>query len=93
VSGPAGDEVLYLWPDNVTAWRCWQELQTQWRVGVAGATGLDYAGVAAYLDEEQRARRLRRRERAGVWTSLRAAETAVLAVWGEQRRKRELQKS
>lgn len=84
----AAGEVVYLWPENLTAWRCWQGVQTQWRVGMAGATGLDYAGVVAYLDEEQRRGRLRRRERAGVWTAVRAAEAAVLQVWSQQQQKK-----
>jgi len=29
------------------ALRLWRHAQTQWRVGFGGATGLDYAGVAA----------------------------------------------
>jgi hypothetical protein len=45
--------VCYLWPDNVQAWFCWQGVQTQWRVGMGGPTGLDYAGVRAYLDEQR----------------------------------------
>ena len=84
----AGDDVHYLWPDNVIAWRCWLGVQTQWRVGVAGATGLDYTAVLAFLTEEQRQRRLRRRDYADVWAGIRAAESAVLAVWGEQRKSR-----
>lgn len=91
---PAGEQqVEYLWPENVTAWRCWQEMQTQWRVGVAGATGLDYAGVVAYIDEQQRCRRLRRRDRASVWDGVRACEAAVLAVWSQQRKTQQQQQA
>jgi hypothetical protein len=43
----------FLWPCNVPTWLHWQEVQTQWRVGgMGGATGLDYAGVRAYLDDQ-----------------------------------------
>ena len=37
----------YLWPCNVAIWDIWCDLQTQWRHGMAGPTGLDYAGVRA----------------------------------------------
>jgi hypothetical protein len=68
-------------------------VQTQWRVGVAGATGLDYAGVVAWLDEEERCRRLRRRDRAAAWTGIRACEAAVLAVWTQQRTEQQQQQA
>lgn len=74
-------EVEYLWPENVLAWRAWCELQTQWRVGMAGATGLDYAGVAAYLTETGVAGE----ERQAMFAAIRAAEAAVLDVWAERR--------
>ncbi len=32
-------------PECRDAWRLWQAAQTQWRVGMAGATGLDYVAV------------------------------------------------
>lgn len=63
------------------AWDCWHSVQTQWRVGPAGATGLDYAGVRAYLDEAG----LQGDERREVWDCIRAAELATLSVWAEQR--------
>jgi hypothetical protein len=79
------ERVEYLWPDCVDAWRVWQLLQTQWRVGMAGATGLDYAAVRAVLDEEG----LQGEARADAWSGVRAAEAATLQVWAEQRKKTE----
>lgn len=76
----------YLWPDNVVAWHAWQSVQTQWRAGMAGATGLDYAGVRAALDELG----LAGDERRDVWRGIQAAERATLEVWAE-RRERERQ--
>ena len=73
--------VLYLWPENQAAWAAWQDLQTQWRAGMAGATGLDYAGVRAWLDESG----LPPDQRRAVWDGVRAAERETLAVWAEQR--------
>ena len=46
------ERVAYLWPDNVRAWSCWQGVQTQWRVGMSGPTGLDYAAVYPLLDRK-----------------------------------------
>lgn len=73
-------EPVYLWPDNVLSWNCWQSVQTQWRTGMGGATGLDYAGVRAYLDEMDLGL-----ERRDVFTGIQACERATLDVWGEQR--------
>lgn len=51
---PDAAGVAWLWPDNVAHWRTWCSLQTQWRytaggMGAPQATGLCYAGVAAWL--------------------------------------------
>lgn len=75
--------MAYLWPDAVAAWACWQGVQTQWRIGMSGATGLDYAGVRAYLDEHG----LHGPERLETWDCICAAERATLDVWAEQRRR------
>lgn len=39
-------EEFELWPENERPLEIFLSLQTQWRFGPAGATGLDYAGVA-----------------------------------------------
>lgn len=72
---------LYLWPCNVLAWQCWSGVQTQWRVGAGGATGLDYAGVRADLDE----RGLTGEERRDAFNGIKACEAATLKAWAEQR--------
>lgn len=77
VAEPDGD-VVYLWPECVDAWNHWQQLQTQWRAGPAGATGLDYAGVRAYLDELGIEPGPERRE---LFECLRACENAALEAW------------
>lgn len=81
------DEV-YLWPDNVQAWQCWAAVQTQWRTGMGGATGLDYVGARACLDEMG----IEGDERKEVWACLQAAEIAVLELWAERRAKAAEQK-
>ena len=77
-------ECIYLWPESVDAWEHWRALQTQWRAGMAGATGLDYAGVRAYLDECGVEPGPERRE---LFECIRACEHACLEVWAELRDK------
>lgn len=79
------DAPIYLWPCNLDAWQVWWDIQTQWRTGMDGREGLDYAGVRAHLDEETDFTSAHRRE---VWSGIRAAEQACLEVWAEQRRVR-----
>lgn len=76
------DEVAYLWPCNTTAWLCWQAVQTQWRIGMGGATGLDYAAVLAHLRAivGLQGKPLRR-----VFSAIQAAEAEVLQFWSESR--------
>jgi len=70
----------YLWPCNVRAWQHWQGVQTQWRTGMSGATGLDYAGVHAYLQTMVKSHK----QRQTIFDGIQAAERATLAVWREQ---------
>jgi hypothetical protein len=60
-------------------------VQTQWRVGMSGATGLDYAGVRAWLDEDG----IDGDERRDLWRCIVAAERSTLSVWSEQRERRQ----
>ncbi len=76
----------YLWPECVSAWACWVGVQTQWRVGMGGATGLDYAGVRAHLEELRDAGDLPAEDRADVWRCIQAAERATLEVWSDRRK-------
>ena len=39
-----------MWPDNHAAFGLFNNLSTQWRVGMGGPTGLDYAAVYPLLD-------------------------------------------
>lgn len=43
-------EDIDVWPQNWDAVMLFNRAQTQWRVGMAGATGLDYAGVRTLMD-------------------------------------------
>jgi hypothetical protein len=75
-------EVLYLWPCNVQAWSCWLAVQTQWRSGMDGPTGLDYGSVHTYLHA---VRNLRGQALRDVFAGIQAAERATLEVWAERR--------
>ncbi len=46
---PELDDTVEIWPDNDTAVRVFCAMQSQWRVGFAGATGMDYAALPAVL--------------------------------------------
>lgn len=39
-----------IWPENVRAYELLQFMGTQWRVSMAGATGLDYGVMYAKMD-------------------------------------------
>jgi len=82
ISQEPAQRTEYLWPSNVKNWHHWQAVQTQWRSGTGGATGLDYAGVLAYLG----AQGLKRPQRLEAFTGIQAAERATLEVWAEQAR-------
>lgn len=77
LSAAEEEEELFLWPDCVSIWNHWNAVQTQWRTGMNGATGLDYAAVLAYLAFAEPARAARRE----AFTCLQAMERAVLCVW------------
>lgn len=79
VKGSEGAQAeAYLWPCNVPTWGHWAQVQTQWRTGgMGGATGLDYAGVRAYMDEAG----LQGEERKDTFAGIRAAERGTLDGW------------
>lgn len=78
--GGAPQPELVLWPCNLLAWRCWSALQTQWRAGMGGRTGLDYTAVLAWLRQVEHLRGAELRE---VLACIQAAEQAVLEVDAE----------
>lgn len=84
-SADTSSTIVYLWPCNVPAWEAWQSVQTQWRVGANGATGLDYAGVRAELDEAHTLPDQRR----DIWLGIKDCEAAVLDVWAEKQQQQD----
>lgn len=81
LAGDQQERVEYLWPENVETWRVWQEVQTQWRVGMSGMTGLDYAGVRAHLTEIGSSGD----ERRALYDCIRVMERETLAAVADRR--------
>jgi Phage related hypothetical protein (DUF1799) len=77
-------DLCYLWPENVGTFNIWCQLQTQWRVGMSGATGLDYTAVAAYLRDVVGIKKKDLPER---FAEIRAMEVAALNEWAAQQAK------
>ena len=76
------DKELWLWPENRPVWELWLAVQTQWRVGMAGATGLDYSAVAAVMHLQG----VPRKERPELLALLRVLEGEALEYWAQQRK-------
>lgn len=75
-------EPIEVWEDNLESVRVFSMLSTQWRAGMAGPTGLDYAAVLAVLrlhglsDERARA----------VFEDIQTMEHAALRVIHRERK-------
>jgi len=70
-----------IWPENALAYDVFWRLRTQWRVGMNGATGLDYTAVLAFI----RTLRLPRDKADELFADLQVMEGEALAVIAEQR--------
>lgn len=73
---------MELWPENVDAVRLFELMMSQWRVGPAGPTGLDYAAVPAVA----RLLRLRGGALREAFGGLRVMEGEALRAMAEGRR-------
>ena len=76
-SGPP----VELWPDNLPAVNAFIAMSTQWRVGMNGATGLDYGVVPTVL----RLAGVPRAEWAEVFDGLRTMEDEALKTMREKK--------
>lgn len=76
------DEIL-VWPCNELAVHTFLMLRTQWRVGVAGMTGLDYTAVLAVID------RLEADDPDQLFADIRLMELAALEQVAEDRKEAE----
>ncbi|MFI8394204.1 DUF1799 domain-containing protein [Pseudomonas sp. NPDC078863] len=70
-----------VWPDNWRAFLLFEAMSTQWRVGMGGATGLDYNAlppVASMLG-------MKRREIPEVFQDIRVMEAEAMLVMSESK--------
>lgn len=72
-----------MFPDNLAAVTTFLAMSTQWRVGAAGATGLDYTALPAVL----RMRDVPRDEWPDLFEQLQIIETEALTIMIERRAK------
>lgn len=42
---------MEVWPENIEVFQLFSLLQTQWRTGMSGPTGLDYNVLFTYMDK------------------------------------------
>lgn len=78
---PRPNQPPYLWPCNATAMHVFSAMQTQWRVGMAGATGLDYGVLPAVMDMMC----VDMQERKRLFAKVRVVEAEFLSVWAKRR--------
>ncbi len=78
---PRPNQPPYLWSCNVIAMHVFMAMQTQWRVGMAGATGLDYGVLPAVMDMMC----VDMQERRRVFSKVRVVEAEFLAAWAKRR--------
>ena len=74
----ARDDAFELWEENAMAFSVFLNAQTQWRTGMSGPTGLDYAGVAAMT------RAMRIKMTPELFADLQTMERAVLNAMREK---------
>jgi uncharacterized membrane protein YbjE (DUF340 family) len=71
-----------VWPDNVTTIAVFIAMSTQWRVGMSGATGLDYNALPVVM----RMHGIPAAERAVVFEGIREMEDAALGKMYESKK-------
>lgn len=77
----ASGTAVEVWPDNIVTVNAFIAMSTQWRVGMSGATGLDYAALPTVL----RLHGIRRAEQADVFEGIRIMESAALDIMGNDK--------
>lgn len=69
-----------MWPDNWMALSVFLDMDTQWRVGAVGPTGLDYSA----LEPVMRLQGVRKRDRQDIFAAVRVMEAEALKVMREK---------
>lgn len=70
----AANEAVDVWPENWPAFTVFTRLQTQWRHGMNGQTGLDYSALFSFLDRMD----LEKQEREEIFSDVQILEMAAL---------------
>lgn len=73
------DNGAEIWPENLQAYKAFSALATQWRVGMASATGLDYNAIPTVL----RLQGVPRADWPDLFEDLRVMESAALSAMRE----------
>ena len=76
------EDEYWLWPENEEVLGIWLAIQTQWSVGMAGATGLHYPGVETCM----RMRGLKKKAQRDTFLLIQMMERACLEEWARQRK-------
>ena len=74
------EKTFGVWPCNWQAVQLFIALATQWRVGMSGATGLDYGAVVAVMD----CHGIKPKKRKSMLRKIRAMEIEVLTMWAQE---------
>lgn len=75
------EDDVEVWQHNWQAFSVFEAMSTQWRTGMAGASGLDYAALPAVM----RLVGVPKKDRDQVFHDVRIMEAEALAVMAEQR--------
>ena len=75
------DEAFGVWPDNIPACNVFIAMDTQWRCGYSGPTGLDYSVLPTVFDLIG----LPPTERADTFDCVRVMESEAMKIMGEMR--------
>lgn len=78
----ASGDPVDVWPDNLRAVNVFTAMSTQWRAGMGGATGLDYAALPVVL----RLMAVPRKAWPAILEDIRVLEAAALDTMQKQRK-------
>lgn len=74
------DKTFEIWPENWQAFTLFCRLQTQWRVGMSGPSGLDYTTVLALMDRMK----LSEEDHDELFSDIQTLERAALEAMSEK---------
>ena len=74
------EKMVEVWPENWPAFVLFSRVNTQWRVGMGGASGLDYSAVYPLIDRQN----LPPNEWDQIFTDIQTLEAAALATMNEK---------